>query len=145
MPAGRPTLYKSEYVQQAAEMCVRGATIMELAEFFGVDRSTINEWRNVHPEFSTAVMVGKEHADHRVIGSLYERAVGYSHPDVHISAYEGEVTITPIVKHYPPDTGAAFIWAKNRCGWKDKQDVEHSGKVTLEQLVEGSIAPENER
>lgn len=112
---------------------------MELADYFGVSRSTINEWRNVHPEFSTACKVGREAADDRVVASLYERSVGYSHPDVHISSYEGEVTITPIVKHYPPDTSAALTWLKNRRSteWRDKVEHEHSGKISLEQLVNG--------
>jgi len=39
--------------------------------------------------------------------ALYKRAIGYSHPDVHISNYQGEITITDIIKHYPPETQAA--------------------------------------
>ena len=50
---------------------------------------------------------------------------------MHISAYEGEVIITDITKHYPPDTAAAFIWLKNRQGWRDKQELEHSGQITF--------------
>lgn len=138
MPAGRPTLYKPEFVQQAAEQAIAGATLQELADFFEVSITSIKEWRNRYPEFATALKAGKDQADERVERSLYERATGYSHPDVHISNYQGEVTVTPIVKHYPPDTAAAFIWLKNRRGWKDKQEVEHSGKVSLEQLVMGS-------
>lgn len=34
--------------------------------------------------------------------------------------------MTKITKHYPPDTAAAFIWLKNRAGWRDKQDIEHT-------------------
>jgi hypothetical protein len=126
MPGGRPTDYKPEYVQQAAEQCLAGATLWDLAEFFDVSRSTIQRWANCHPEFRTALKVGKDAADDRVVASLFERANGYSHPDVHITTSGGEVVVTPIVKHYPPDTAAAFIWLKNRKGWKDKTEVEHS-------------------
>ncbi|MNQ95572.1 hypothetical protein D3C85_1111360 [compost metagenome] len=33
--------------------------------------------------------------------------------------------------YYPPDAGAAMNWLKNRQGkkWRDKQDIEHSGKI----------------
>ena len=50
---------------------------------------------------------------------------------MHISNYQGQVTLTPIIKHYPPDTTAAIFWLKNRKTdqWRDKQDVEHSGSV----------------
>lgn len=138
MPGGRPTKYKPEYVADAARLCVNGATNYELAEFFGVDRGTVRAWANEHPEFRTAINVGKEAADERVEASLYERAAGYSHPDVHVSVHQGEVTITPIVKHYAPDTAAAFIWLKNRRGWKDKTEVEHS--VALSDRMRGLLA-----
>lgn len=132
---GRPSLYKPEFVQQAAEQCVAGATLMELADFFGVSLSTIKEWRNVHPEFSTATKVGGAVADSRVERSLFERANGYSHPDVHISAGKEGVTVTPIIKHYPPDTAAAFIWMKNRMGWRDKTEIEHTASGDLLEVM----------
>jgi hypothetical protein len=138
MPAGRPTLYSPEFVQQVAEACINGATVNDVAELLGVSRSTINEWRIRYPEFATALKVGRDTADDRIEASLYERAAGYSHPDVHISVHQGEVTITPITKHYPPDTGAAFIWLKNRKGWKDKQDIEHT--VTLSDRMREILA-----
>ena len=39
----------------------------------------------------------------------------------------------PFVEHAPPDPGAAFNWLKNRkpADWRDKQEVEHSGNVTV--------------
>lgn len=39
MPGGRPTKYKPEYVEQSAKLCALGATDMELADFFEVDRT----------------------------------------------------------------------------------------------------------
>ncbi len=73
--------------------------------------------------------MGKEAPDNRVERSLYNRAVGYSHPDVHVSNFQGQVTLTPITKHYPPDVAAAFIWLKNRRPdlWRDRQEVAHTG------------------
>lgn len=138
MPRGRPSQYLPEYVTDAARMCSAGATMMELADYFEVTFQTVYEWRNLHPEFREAIKLGRDAADDRVENALFSRAVGFSHPDVHVTAYEGAVTLTPIVKHYAPDTNAAFIWLKNRAGWKDKTETEHTGKVTLEQLVTAS-------
>lgn len=42
-----------------------------------------------------------------VYHALYKRAIGYSHPDVHISNYQGDITKTDIIKVYPPDPAAA--------------------------------------
>jgi hypothetical protein len=88
---------------------------------------TISYWRASKPEFADALKAGKEVADDRVERSLFHRAVGYQHDEVHVSNYQGKVTLTPLVKHYPPDTTAAIFWLKNRKKdeWRDKQEVEH--------------------
>lgn len=134
---GRETLFKAEYVEQAEKLSMLGATDIEIADFFGVDRSTLYRWKLAHEEFRDALKVGKEKADERVVSSLYHRALGYSHPDVDIRVIEGEIVQTELVKHYPPDTAAAIFWLKNRRkdDWRDKQEHEHSGQVVM-------IAPE---
>ena len=49
--------------------------------------------------------------------------------DVEIFQYQGEPVIVPVKKYYPPDTGAAMAWLKNRKTdrWKDKHETEFSG------------------
>ena len=132
---GRPTAFKPEYPDQAYKLCLLGATDKQLADFFDVSEQTINTWKGKYPEFLESLKRGKTVADAEVAEALFHRAKGYSHPDVHISTYEGHVTQTPIIKHYPPDTGAAFIWLKNRAGWRDKQEVQHSGGDTPVQII----------
>lgn len=110
----RPTKYKAEYARQAAVACKLGATDQDLSELFSVSRSTINLWKIEFPEFSDALKDAKEIADARVERALYQKAVGYSHPEDDIKMYEGQVIITPTVKHYPPDTTACIFWLKNR-------------------------------
>jgi hypothetical protein len=134
---GRPTDYKPEYARQALHLCRLGATDAEMAEFFGCGIPTFYRWQHENAEFQKAIKLGKEQPDSRVERSLYQRAVGYSHPDVHISNYQGQVTITPIMKHYPPDVAAAFIWLKNRRPdlWRDKHEIEHSGSVDLAEIL----------
>lgn len=135
---GRPTLYKEEYNEQAYRLCLLGATDEELAEFFHVTEQTINNWKNDYPKFFESLKRGKASADANVAESLYKRAIGYSHPDVHISNFQGEITITDVTKHYPPDTGAAFIWLKNRQPnkWKDKVEVEAEFKLDKDMLAQ---------
>ena len=75
--------------------------------------------------------------------SLYNRACGYSHKEVVLHQYQGDIIQTEVTKQYPPDTAAAFIWLKNRRGanWRDKHEVEHSGKLSLAELVAESVKP----
>lgn len=122
MPGGRPTKYRPEYCEQGEKLCKLGATDDDVADFFAVDVATIKRWKVRHPEFCAALNVGKDPADERVVASLYHRAVGYSHPEDDIRVVNGEIVITPTVKHYPPDSTACIFWLKNRRRgeWRDK-------------------------
>lgn len=122
MAKGRPSKYHDKVPEQALKLCRLGATDKELADFFGVKESTINNWKLEHPAFLESLKKGKDLSDAEVADKLYRRAVGYAHPDSHISNYLGEVKVTPVVKHYPPDTTACIFWLKNRqsAKWRDK-------------------------
>jgi hypothetical protein len=142
-PFGRPTSYRPEYAAKAQEIFARGATLQEAAECFGVARSTIQLWLIRHEDFSVAAKVGMEIADDRVELSLYERAVGYTQEAVKIFMPAGatEPVYAPYIERFPPDPGACLNWLKNRRPdkWREKQELEHTGKLTLEQLVLGSF------
>jgi len=127
---GRPTKYDPAYCEQAEKLAKLGATDKEIADFFEVSEQTLNAWKHAHPEFLESLKKGKEIADAEVASKLFHRATGYEHEEVHVSNYQGEITLTPLVKHYPPDTTAAIFWLKNRqrTKWRDKQDHEHTGK-----------------
>ena len=131
---GRPTDYRPEFAEQAAKLCALGATDYEIADFFGVNTSTIYRWRNVHEQFCEAVRAGKERSDERVERALFNRAVGYSFESEKVFQHQGEIIRAPTVEHVPPDPGAAMNWLKNRNPdtWRDKQEIEHKGlSVTI--------------
>ncbi len=130
---GRPTSYRNEYAEQAYKLCLLGATDARMADFFGVVESTLNLWKVEIPEFSESITRGKDAADAVIAESLFHRAKGYSHPEVHVSNFQGNVTLTPLTKHYPPDTPAASLWLRNRQPklWRDKMETELSGQVSL--------------
>lgn len=134
---GRPTDYKEKYAVQAYKLCLLGAIDKTLADFFGVCEKTINNWKEDHAEFLQSLKEGKASADAEVAKSLFQRATGYQHEDTHVSNYQGDITLTKLIKHYPPDTTAGIFWLKNRksAEWRDKQDVEHSGEVKVNILT----------
>lgn len=141
MAGGRPSKYKPEYAEQASKLCALGATYRDLAEFFEVAESTISLWKIEHREFSESLKLAKEAADARVEQSLYRRALGYSHDSVHVSNYQGAITMTPIVEHFPPDTTACIFWLKNRKPeeWRDIKAIEHDIGKRLEKLAERDL------
>jgi hypothetical protein len=124
MPAGRPTLYRDDHPERARKLALLGMTDEEIAESFGISHQTFYNWQDAHPEFLEAINAGKAPADAEVAASLYHRARGYSHPDVHVALFNGEAVITPLVKHYPPDTTAASLWLRNRqsARWRDRTE-----------------------
>jgi len=131
-PVGRPSEFKEEYCNQAEKICKLGATDKELGDFFNVTETTINNWKIEHPQFFESIKAGKELADSNVVESLYQRAIGYSHPEVDLKMYEGKIIETPIIKQYPPDATSMIFWLKNRqpAKWRDKQEVEQ--KTTID-------------
>ncbi len=135
-PVGRPSSYKPEYAEQAYKYCLLGADDARMAQLFEVSTVTLNAWKNEFPEFLNALKEGKDIADANVGKSLYQRACGYSHPEVEVKVIEGQVVMVDLVKHYPPDTGAAMAWLKNRQPklWRDRKEVDLSSD-------DGSMTP----
>src|ERR1700722_9158763 len=112
--AGRPSLYKPEFAEQAYGLCLAGATNQELADGFDVGRSTIDNWLRKYPEFAQAVRSGRSLADGKVASGLYARAIGYNYEATRVLLHRGEpVTVRHIV-HRPPDVRACIFWLRNR-------------------------------
>lgn len=135
---GRPTDYKPEYVEQAFKLCLLGHIDEELAKYFEVEVSTLNNWKSKFPEFMEAIKAGREDADSNVTVSLYKRAMGYEHPSEEIKVINDGVLgqyieRVPIIKKYPPDATAMIFWLKNRqrLKWRDKIETEHSGTIQI--------------
>lgn len=144
---GRKTRYKQEYLGIAYDLALLGFTDKEMADAFEVSENTLNAWKKRYKEFSCVLKKGKAEADAKIAKSLFRRALGYEHPDVHISNFQGEITKTEITKHYPPDTAAAIFWLKNRQPdkWRDKKeldaeiktnDLEHKSDEELQAIID---------
>lgn len=143
----RPTRYRAEYAEQARKLCLLGATDKDLADFFEVVETTIDNWKKAHPEFLGAMKKGKQLADATVADRLYKRATGYEHDAVKIFNNGGEAMEVPYVERYAPDTTAAIFWLKNRqpANWRDKQHVDHtSNGETIKSFSEMYGKPEPE-
>lgn len=126
-PGGRPTRYKEEFNEQAYKLCLLGYTDADIADFFKVTETTINNWKIAHPEFFESLKQGKVFADAKVADSLYNRALGYSHTDTKFATWEGKITDSiEYTKHYAPDPTSAIFWLKNRQPkqWRDKQEIQ---------------------
>lgn len=127
---GQPTKYRAVFCRQAEKLCLLGATDPELADFFGVCRATINNWKKAHPRFLDALKGAKNDADTRVERSLFERAIGYEHPEDKIFMFKAQPVVVPTTKHYPPDTTAGMFWLQNRqpARWRNVKYMDVTSK-----------------
>lgn len=146
---GRPTKYKNEYCELAFNYCLLGATDEDLARFFEVSESTINQWKIEHIEFSESIKKGKDEADALVARSLYQRAVGYQYLEKKKEiSDQGGVKDSVTTKEVVPDTTAQIFWLKNRQPklWRDKQDIKMSLNPLSDLIDEiGDEARNNDR
>ena len=137
----RPTKYRQEYDELAYKFCLLGATDKKLAELLEISESTLNNWKHRYPSFVESIRKGKDIADAEVVDSLYKRAIGYTHPEVHVSCHQGEVILTELEKHYPPDFKSLQFWLKNRQKelWRDRVEVQEEitvAKIPWDELRE---------
>lgn len=126
-----------------------GKTLGDLAEALGVHRSTMDEWRINHPEFSAMIELGREDATDRVERALFERATGYDFTEekaLVVSQGEGmgsAVEKHEVKAHCPPDPTALKFWLSNRRRdrWSDRTKIEGNVTLTLEQLLGEASKP----
>ena len=140
----RPTKFKTTFSRQAKALAVLGATDKQMAGFCGVSESTINLWKQKHPKFSESLKEGKREADNRVVQALFQRAIGYSHPEDDIRVCDNHIVITPTTKHYPPDTTACIFWLKNRrqAEWRDRHEFQGEDSAPQIVIMHSEIDPE---
>lgn len=142
---GRPSKFHSIDLEQVKILAEKGFTDEEMSEFFKVARKTWHNWKIEHPEFNEGLSDWKKAADGKVERALYERAVGYQHPEDKIFVgRDGRPLIVPTVKHYPPESVAGIFWLKNRRPneWKDKQEISIPEGLTIKQLI---VKPASEK
>src|SRR5215468_11095654 len=137
---GRPTLYKPEYPDLARRFCQLGGTNEDLADFFEVSRSTIDEWLRVHCDFAEAVRQGRDGIDMVVAEKLLTRIMGYTHEGRKYVLYKGEEKEVRHVVHFPPDVQACIFWLRNRRRkqWLERARPEPDNGLTFEDLEEAS-------
>jgi hypothetical protein len=143
MPAGRPSDYRDEFVEQAEKLSLLGATDIQMADFFGVSERTFNTWKHTHPDFLQSIKVAKEVADKNVERSLYRKAVGYEFESEKVFCNEGAVTRVPIREIVPPSDTAIIFWLKNRKSseWRDRKEVTGADGGPI-QLISSIPRPE---
>jgi len=122
---GRPPGFSLRLLQKAEKLWRKGEIDEDVAKALKICCKTLYTWFKKYPEFLQAKTSAKAYADSLVEQALFKRATGFVAPDCHVSQWDGSVTITPLEKHYPPETAAIVFWLKNRKPkeWRDKAEL----------------------
>jgi hypothetical protein len=104
----RPTKYKSEYCEKVIELMAEGASKTEVCAEIGICYDTFLDWQKANKEFSESVKRGDK------LSEAWWLKSGRLNLENNKFSYTGW-----------------YMNMKNRHGWKDKQEVEQSGEVTL--------------
>ena len=118
-----PRKYHKSLLVPTKNAANTGMTEREIAEFIGINYSTLQVWKSDIPEFREALLAGKEGPNRRVVAALYQSAIGYT-----VEIRKGQVnkqgelvewTETVFVK---PEVAAQIFFLKNRDNenWNDR-------------------------
>ena len=112
---GASTVFLPDYPEQVKAIAMRGLSDDEMAEVFGISPSLMKAWKQFYPSFAVAIDKGRTGADARVVQALFDKAIGYDHPEekIHFDS-DGDVHTYDTTKRYPPDTAAIKLWLTNR-------------------------------
>lgn len=153
---GRPSRYKQEYDEQARKLCLLGATDKELADFFVVTETTVNNWKKAHKTFFESIRAGKVVADMVIANSLYKSA-----QDRLIPAYQAfktrnvtyddkgnkieteTVEVVEVPQAVPANDRSIKFWLINRTQkWKEKPEPPE--EETNDHIVNVTIVHKNQ-
>lgn len=123
-------------------MALAGLTLAQMAEKIGVTDRTLDNWCARHAELKEAIKPGKDFIDNLVEGSLLKRALGYEAQEItrERAATEyvdgnpvkwGMRVTKKVLRHISPEVAACIFWLKNRKGWRDISQIEHSGSLDV--------------
>lgn len=133
--------YNPDFAEQAYKLCLLGATNPELADFFGVVSTSIQNWIIKKPDFRDAVLRGKAKADAEVAHKLYQRATGYrvSESETTVGEDGKEITHTK-TRLIAPSVTACIFWLKNRARdrWRDKHEYT-IGEKSVDDLPDDEL------
>lgn len=135
-PKKQRKTYQPEYADIAREICQLGGTDIQVARALHISMSVMWSWQARYEDFYKAFLVGKDHADDKVERALFQSAVGYSYPELHIGIFQGQPVVVPYIKHLPPNPNAAGRWLKSRRKeiWADRQEVTLTGDDAFNEM-----------
>lgn len=131
-----------------------GLTDEQIWTKLGIGKTAFYKYKKEHADLANSLKKGKEVVDREVENSLLDNAMGYEYTEQQAikikEVYYNDqgkrcekenVKIVEVKKYKPGETTAQIFWLKNRKPeqWRDKQDIDLNGKLTLNKKLEDLI------
>lgn len=141
---GRPPKYDVilNNLEQLYVLAARGFTEQEMSDFFGITRSTFQEYKKKFPEFNLLLGQAKMEADSLVIKALYQRCLGFTTTEKTVRTTEKGIEVSETTKEVIPDTMALKFWLSHRRGWQETTGIDF---LNIEKKVEDMTIEEREQ
>ena len=117
---GRPTIYKPEFCHMLLEAMALGYSVSGFAGWLGVTLATLQDWGRLYPDFSSALSRGK-----------FARLNKWERMAVEVAETGGQGSQATMIIFGLKNMGSDE--------WKEKQEVQHSGQLSLAALVHSSL------
>ena len=114
----RPFNIDNEMLEKVKNLAARGLTQKQIGDAIGISHQTMAKYKNKNAEFVEAIKEGQALGIAEISNALFDTALS------------GNVA-------------AQIFYMKNRAGWTDKQEVEHSGGVSLESTILNGLNPDS--
>jgi len=121
---GRPTDWSKKFPRIAFTFALLGLSDERIAQAMGIDVTTFYAWQKDHPEFSQALVDGRDNADGLVVNAMFKRATGFKFKSVKVFNDKGVPLYAPYEEFVPPDVTAGKYWLSTRRrkeGWADAE------------------------
>ena len=133
---------EDENLEKIKNWAAKGLTNQEIAKSMGINQGTLYVWQDEHPEIRETIKKGRLLSLEVIENALFKKATGttvveeteeFNGEIVDGKPTNGTVKKRKVVRHVPPDTGAAIFYLKNRAPdlWSDHRSVDVTGAPTI--------------
>ena len=127
MTRGRPPFEITEEVcKKAKSLAAQGMNLEQIADCLGISYQTLNEKKKEFSYFSDSIKEGAAQGIGIITNKLFERGKGIAQFEKVTVVKDGKSVTTTTEKNILPDVTAQIFYLKNRAGWKDRSEIDHS-------------------
>jgi hypothetical protein len=110
---GKYYTHVKPYLDEITGWLKEGFTDYSICEKLNISHQAWIDYKKAHTELIECYTRAQKARNALVYNKQYESAIGYSHKELYIAQYQGQIVEKEITKHYPPNERAAALFLVN--------------------------------